>query len=71
MFGFEEIYRMLIRKIGLAAPAFAAVALAACSGGGGDSSSAPTGPSKISVSLMDAPVDGVTAVYVKITSMWI
>jgi hypothetical protein len=59
---------MLERKIGLVAPALAAMALAACSGGG-DSSS--TGPSKISISLMDAPVDGVTAVYVKITSMWI
>ena len=29
------------------------------------------GRSTLSVSLMDAPVDGVTAVYVKITSMWI
>ena len=26
---------------------------------------------QVSISLMDAPVDGVTAVYVKITSMWI
>ena len=42
--------------------------MAACSGGGGDDSS---GRSTLSVSLMDAPVDGVTAVYVKITSMWI
>lgn len=62
---------MLSRKIRMFAPALAAVALAACSGGGGDSSATPTGPSKISISLMDAPVDGVTAVYVKITSMWI
>jgi len=61
---------MLSRKIRLVAPALATMALAACSGGGSDSS-APTGPSKISVSLMDAPVDGVTAVYVKITAMWI
>jgi hypothetical protein len=60
---------MLNRKIGRAAPALATMALVACSGGG--DSPAPTGPSKISISLMDAPVDGVTAVYVKITSMWI
>jgi hypothetical protein len=44
-------------------------ALAGCSGGGSDDASGQ--PSKLSVSLMDAPVDGVTAVYVKITSMWI
>src|SRR5688572_28520534 len=44
------------------------MSLMACSGGGGDS---PAPQSKLSVSLMDAPVDGVTAVYVKITSMWI
>lgn len=61
---------MLNRKTGFVAPALATMALAACSGGGGDSP-APTGPSKISISLMDAPVDGVTAVYVKITAMWI
>ncbi len=47
----------------------AAAALAGCSGGGGSDS--PAQASKLSVSLMDAPVDGVTAVYVKITSMWI
>jgi hypothetical protein len=41
--------------------------LAACSGDGGSSA----GRSTLSVSLMDAPVDGVTAVYVRITSMWI
>ena len=40
--------------------------LAGCSGGGGATQS-----STLSVSLMDAPVDGVTAVYVKITAMWI
>jgi len=60
---------MLTRRIGWLASALATLSLAACSGGG--DSPAPTGPSKISVSLMDAPVDGVTAVYVKITSMWI
>ena len=58
------------KKIRWVAPALATMALVACSGGGGDSP-APTGASKLSVSLMDAPVDGVTAVYVKITSMWI
>jgi hypothetical protein len=52
-----------------AASALAITALTACSGGGsGDS--AP-GRSTLSVSLMDAPVDGVTAVHVRITSMWI
>jgi hypothetical protein len=49
--------------------AFAIAALMGCSsGGGGD---APAGKGSLSVSLMDAPVDGVTAVYVRITSMWI
>lgn len=53
---------------GIALGALGLAALAGCSGGGGDSSS---GRSTLSVSLMDAPVDGVTAVYVRITSMWI
>ena len=43
--------------------------LAGCSGGGGGGDS--PGRSTLSVSLMDAPVDGVTAVHVRITSMWI
>lgn len=47
----------------------AASLLSGCGGGGGGSAS--TGSSSLSVSLMDAPVDGVTAVYVKITAMWI
>jgi hypothetical protein len=59
--------------------ALAVAALAGCSGGGGDgggsASNGGTAPgtqsSTLSVSLMDAPVDGVTAVYVEITSMWI
>lgn len=42
-----------------------------CSGGGGGGSSTSAQSSSMSVSLMDAPVDGVTAVYVKITAMWI
>jgi hypothetical protein len=54
----------------LAAGACALAGLCACSGGGGGGSDAP-GRSTLSVSLMDAPVDGVTAVYVKITAMWI
>ena len=54
--------------LGRAACALAVTALVGCSGGGGDS---PAQKSTLSVSLMDAPVDGVTAVYVKITSMWI
>jgi hypothetical protein len=49
----------------------AAGLLAGCSGGGGGGGSGSTQSSSLSVSLMDAPVDGVTAVYVKITAMWI
>jgi hypothetical protein len=60
---------MTIKTLGRIAAAFATMFLVACSGGGGGDS--PTGPSKLSISLMDAPVDGVTAVYVKITAMWI
>jgi len=64
---------------GRSALALAVAALAGCSGGGGDGSASNGGgrttpgtqSSTLSVSLMDAPVDGVTAVYVKITSMWI
>ena len=47
----------------------AASLLAGCGGGGGGGGSSQA--SSLSVSLMDAPVDGVTAVYVKITAMWI
>ena len=53
---------------GRTAGLLALATMTACSGSGGDDSS---GRSTLSVSLMDAPVDGVTAVYVKITSMWI
>jgi hypothetical protein len=57
------------RTIAGAASALAIAALMGCSsGGGGDAAS---GKGTLSVSLMDAPVDGVTAVYVRITSMWI
>ena len=49
--------------------------LAGCSGGSGggsaDAGSSGTKSSTLSISLMDAPVDNVTAVYVKITAMWI
>jgi Domain of unknown function (DUF4382) len=55
------------KTFGRAACALAISALVGCSGGG---DSAPQ-RSTLSVSLMDAPVDGVTAVYVRITSMWI
>lgn len=48
--------------------ALAAVALAGCSGGGGGS---PAGQTTLSLSLMDAPVDGVTEVNVRITGIWI
>lgn len=56
------------RTIGGAVGTLALAALMGCSGGGGDSSA---GRTTLSVSLMDAPVDGVTAVYVRIESIWI
>jgi hypothetical protein len=51
------------RSVALAA---LAIAIAACSGGGSDPSAAT-----LSVSLMDAPVDDVTAVNVEITALWL
>jgi hypothetical protein len=47
--------------------AVGAMSLIACSGGGGESS----GTSTLTVSLMDAPVDDVTAVNVEITALWL
>jgi hypothetical protein len=47
----------------------AATLLVGCGGGGGSDPAART--SELSISLMDAPVDSVTAVYVQITAMWI
>jgi hypothetical protein len=44
--------------------------VAGCSGGSGDPAQGGA-PSSLSVSLMDAPVDGVTAVYVHITGVWL
>ena len=58
------------RILGLTACAATSL-LAACSGGGGHGGGTTAQPSTLSVSLMDAPVDGVTAVYVKIAAMWI
>ncbi len=58
------------RILGLTACAATSL-LAACSGGGGHGGSTAAQSSTLSVSLMDAPVDGVTAVYVKIAAMWI
>ena len=58
-------YARVVRR---AAGAVAIASLLGCSGGGSGASGAQA---MISISLMDAPVDGVTAVYVKITSMWI
>ncbi len=49
---------------GLAAGAMSSIA---CSGGGGGTS----GTSTLTVSLMDAPVDDVTAVNVEITALWL
>lgn len=61
---------MQSKKIfGHAVGALASIALVGCSGGGGGGDSPRS--ATLSVSLMDAPVDGVTAVYVRITSMWI
>ena len=69
-FGAKELRRMNHAKmIGRAACALAVTALVGCSAAA--SSDSPAQKSTLSVSLMDAPVDGVTAVYVKITSMWI
>jgi hypothetical protein len=55
---------MTLHRHGSIAACAAALALGGCSGGG-DSGSA--GQASLSVSLMDAPVDGVTAVHVLIT----
>ena len=52
-------YARVVRR---AAGAVAIASLLGCSGGG---SGASGGQAMISISLMDAPVDGVTAVYVK------
>jgi hypothetical protein len=59
---------MTAHRNGSIAALAAALVLAGCSGGGGGSSS---GKPSLSVSLMDAPVDGVTAVYVRITGIWL
>ena len=59
-----QLKNVIGRTVGLVALA----SLVGCSGSSGGSGG---GQAKLSVSLMDAPVDGVTAVYVKITSMWI
>jgi hypothetical protein len=60
---------MKVRKI--VARTVSLVALASLVGCSGSSGGSASGQATLSVSLMDAPVDGVTAVYVKITSMWI
>jgi len=71
-FGAKEQRRMNHAKtFGRAAFALTVTALVGCSGGGSSSSDSAARPARLSVSLMDAPVDGVTAVYVTITSMWI
>jgi uncharacterized protein DUF4382 len=58
----------VIRHPGFRSVALAALVLAieACSGSGSDAD-----PATLSVSLMDAPVDGVTAVNVEITAVWL
>ena len=59
---------MVVNRRGTLTALAAAALMGGCSGGGDDS---PSGPTSISVSLMDAPVDGVTAVYVRITGIWL
>jgi|SRR5688572_1115364 hypothetical protein len=59
------------RMLGRTGCAFAVLALVGCSGGSGSDSSTQRSMSTLSVSLMDAPVDDVTAVYVQIAAMWI
>lgn len=50
-----------------------AMALGACSGSGSDAGATfdANNPATLSISLIDAPVDDVTAVYVEITNMWL
>jgi hypothetical protein len=55
-----------LRGLKIAGLAAAAMSLIACSGGGGID-----GTSSLTVSLMDAPVDGVTAVNVEIAALWL
>lgn len=55
------------RAARIAALAAGAMSSIACSGGGGGTS----GTSTLTVSLMDAPVDDVTAVNVEITALWL
>jgi hypothetical protein len=55
------------RRAWMVTLAAAAPVLVACSGGGGDAPTAQS--SRLSVSLMDAPVDGVTAVNLEIKSI--
>ena len=59
------------RMLGRMGCAFAVLALVGCSGGSGSDPSTQKSMSTLSVSLMDAPVDDVTAVYVQIAAMWI
>jgi len=56
-------------RFGAMASALALAAVSGCSSGGGDDAS--PGTASLSVSLMDAPVDGVTAVWVRITGVTI
>ncbi|HEY8518799.1 MAG TPA: DUF4382 domain-containing protein [Gammaproteobacteria bacterium] len=58
-------FRQSVRPAAVAA----AFALAGCSGGGGDGGGSATGT--LSVSLMDAPVDGVASVHVEIAKLWL
>jgi hypothetical protein len=58
----------LARRLSLGTLLTAATVLAGCSGGGGGDAPAAQS-SKLSVSLMDAPVDGVTAVNLEIKSI--
>jgi Domain of unknown function (DUF4382) len=59
---------MNVTRLARACALAATLGTTACSGGGGSSNS---GKTSLSVSLMDAPVDGVTEVHVKIDKIWL
>jgi hypothetical protein len=60
---------MAFTRLAHACALAATLGLTACSGGGGGTGS--SGKTSLSVSLMDAPVDNVTEVHVKIDKIWL
>ena len=70
MFRHTRSHRPLSPFAALAA--LAALALSGCSGGGGSGATFNADDrASLTISLMDSPIDDVTAVYVEITDMWI